>query len=253
MHKKAAQDKGKALREHMDKLALRLSKNVDDIEKIFTATSIPAYAAMPAPNMLENLLAECDDSAFWLNFKRAAPIIFCTALEDVQEFKTARDMSFIEELIKTKSIMKLMKDKLETGTADVDIVEYALATKMLENKLSVLQALNISVTPEDNKIVLNVKGTKKAIRIDLEKLKGAIEVVDNQVEETEGKPVEKMAFEDIDTDNLTEEQYLEKAAALILPIKKTDQKTLEKESFIKIFKYTGDLAKLKSKEIKQKA
>lgn len=47
-------------------------------------------------------------------------------------------MSFIEELLKTKSIILLMKDKVEKGDADVDIVEYSLATKMLESKLQVL-------------------------------------------------------------------------------------------------------------------
>jgi hypothetical protein len=57
--------------------------------------------------------------------------------------KQVRDMSFIEELLKTKSIILLMKDKVEKGDADVDIVEYSLATKMLESKLSILQALNI--------------------------------------------------------------------------------------------------------------
>lgn len=162
-------------------------------------------------------------------------------------------MSFIEELIKTKSVMKLMKEKLEAGAADVDIIEYALATKMLENKLNVLQALNISVEPEDNKITLNVKGTSKAIKIDLEKLKSAIELVDTQVPESEGKAVEKTTYDDIDTEGLTEDQFLEKAAEKIMPIKKTESKTLEKESFIKIFKYCGDFAKLKSKEIKKKA
>jgi hypothetical protein len=46
-----------------------------------------------------------------------------------------RDMSFIEEVIKCKSIMKSMHDKVEKGDMDVDIVEYSLATKMLESKL----------------------------------------------------------------------------------------------------------------------
>lgn len=34
--------------------------------------------------------------------------------------------------------MKLMKDKVAKGDADVDIVEYSLATKMLETKLQIL-------------------------------------------------------------------------------------------------------------------
>jgi hypothetical protein len=52
-------------------------------------------------------------------------------------------MSFIEELLKSKSILRLMADKVEKGDADVDLVEYSLATKMLESKLQILHALNI--------------------------------------------------------------------------------------------------------------
>lgn len=44
-------------------------------------------------------------------------------------------MSFIEEILKTRSILRIMNDKIEKGDADVDIVEYSLATKMLESKL----------------------------------------------------------------------------------------------------------------------
>ena len=47
-------------------------------------------------------------------------------------------MSFIEELLKTKSILTLLNNKLESGAADVDVIEYSLATKMLEHKLAVL-------------------------------------------------------------------------------------------------------------------
>jgi hypothetical protein len=46
---------------------------------------------------------------------------------------------------------------------------------------------------------------------------------------------------------------LNKAVEKILPIQKTAHKTLSKESFIKIFKYTGDFAKLKSRDVKAKA
>jgi hypothetical protein len=34
------------------------------------------------------------------------------------------------------------------------------------------------------------------------------------------------------------------------PLKKTAKKTLEKESFIKVFKYMGDFAKLKNRDMK---
>ena len=105
------------------------------MDKLIKATAVPAYSAVPDMNVLKNLLLECEDSDFWLNFRRAAPIMFCTAIEEDPNLKQIRDMSFIEELLKAKSILTLMNDKVEKGDADVDLVEYSLATKMLENKL----------------------------------------------------------------------------------------------------------------------
>jgi hypothetical protein len=46
---------------------------------------------------------------------------------------------------------------------------------------------------------------------------------------------------------------MNKAVERIGEIKKTKHKTLDKDCFIKVFKYTGDFAKLRSKELKKKA
>lgn len=130
-------------------------------------------------------------------------------------------MSFIEELLKTKSIMRLMKDKVGRGDADVDIVEYSLATKMLENKLEVLKALNINVesSEDQNKITLNIHGSSKSIEVDLIKLREAITVLDKKVEEKEANPEDhKSKIEEIPLDNITEEEFLAKAIEKILPI-----------------------------------
>jgi hypothetical protein len=164
-------------------------------------------------------------------------------------------MSFIEELLKTKSIMRLMKDKVEKADSDVDLVEYALATRTLETKLRVLKALNIHVeSADENKITLNVAGSNKAIEVDLIKLREAITILDNQVEEKQASPEDiKPLVENIDIEGITEEEFLAKAIEKIGPVQKTPQKTLTKECFIKIFKYTGDFAKIKSKEAKLKA
>jgi hypothetical protein len=169
-------------------------------------------------------------------------------------------MSFIEELLKTKSILKILADKVEKGDADVDLVEYSLATKMLENKLQILHALNINVdsqTDDPNKITLNVKGSGKAITIDINKLKEAITIVENQVEEKEGSLEEKKTtssgLENIDDEGITDEEFLTKAVERIGEIKKTKNKTLDKDTFIRIFKYTGDFAKIRSKELKKSA
>lgn len=101
-----------------------------------------------------------------------------------------------------------MQGKIEKGDADVDLVEFSLATKMLESKLAVLHSLNINVDSEDNKLTLNVKGSNKAIVIDINKLKEAITVIDSQVEEKVGSLEEKKVaeLESISTDN--EEEFL---------------------------------------------
>jgi uncharacterized protein (UPF0147 family) len=223
MLKKAAASQS-AMKEQFEKLALRLAANVEEIDTLMKATNVPQYTAIPDHNVLANLLNECEDSDFWMNFRKAAPILFCTAIEHDINLKQVRDMSFIEELLKTKSIMKLMKDKVEKGEAGVDIVEYALATRTLEHKLRVLTSLNIHVDSADDqgKITLNVTGSGRAIEIDLAKLREAITVLDRQVEEKQASPADlKPAVEHIDIEGLTEEEYLNKAIEKIGVVTKT--------------------------------
>lgn len=115
-----------------EKLASRLQKSLDHITKLTECTPTPSLMAQPDPTILKDLLNECEDSDFWQNFKKAAPIMFCIAVEDDKMLRQMRDMSFIEELLKTKTIITLIQQKLESGSADIDIIEYSIATKMLE-------------------------------------------------------------------------------------------------------------------------
>ena len=88
-----------------------------------------------------------------------------------------RDMSFIEELLKTKSILSLLNSKIESGATDIDIIEYSIATKMLEHKLAVLTSLNVSVEGDgEDKASFNIFGTNKSIIIDKVKLREAITI-----------------------------------------------------------------------------
>ena len=57
----------------------------------------------------------------------------------------------------------------------------------------------------------------------------------------------------IDTTGMDEEGFLKAACDAIGEVTKTPQKTLDKESFIKVFKYTGEFAKFKNTEIKKVA
>ena len=166
------------------KLEERLNLNLKMVEKLCESTPTPQYSAAPDVNILKNLLPECEDSDFWMNFRKAAPILFCCAVEEDKNLQQMRDMSFIEELLKTKSILTLLKQKIEAGAADIDIIEYSIATKMLEQKLSILSALNISVEGDgDDKVSFNLFGINKSLVIDKAKLREAITIQDTQVKE----------------------------------------------------------------------
>jgi hypothetical protein len=64
MLRKAAASQN-AFKEQYEKLGARLTKNVEDIENLMKATNVPQYTAVPDHNVLQNLLAECEDSEFW--------------------------------------------------------------------------------------------------------------------------------------------------------------------------------------------
>lgn len=52
-------------------------------------------------------------------------------------------------------------------------------------------------------------------------------------------------------ETITEDEFLDKAVERIGPIEKTKTKTLSKDCFIRIFKFAGEFAKIKSKDIKK--
>lgn len=52
---------------------------------------------------------------------------------------------------------------------------------------------------------------------------------------------------------VSEEEFVELAVEAIGKLNKTANKTLDKDSFIKVFRYTGDFAKMKGRELKAKA
>jgi len=210
------------------------------------------FQSSPDVNSLKDLTKETEDTDFWKNFKKGAPIVFCMAIEDDQNLKQERDLSFIEELMKTKNILKLLKTKVDEGAADIDIIEYASAVTLLEYKLQVLNALNISVDSDsDDKISFNIVGTSKSMVIDKAKLKEAITIMDSPVVETQGASSGSLTKDlpEISAD-LNDEEFLEEVKKVVGDIKKTPKKTLDKESFVKIFKYTGDYAKRKTRQVK---
>ena len=253
MLKKAA---NQSLKDQTQKLKERLDKKLVEAEDLVKTTGMPGGIPQPPEAVLENLIKECDDHTFWLNFRKAAPMLFCGMVEHNADIKQVRDLSFMEELLKVRSMMGLMANKLGQGDASIDIIEYSMATQMLENKLAVLKSLNTTVEGDsDDRMTFNVQGTNKAVQIDLKKLREAVTFLDNPVEEKQASAEDHMTkVEEIDiSKDMSEEEFVEKAVALIGEVKKNENKTLHKDTFIKIFKYTGDFAKLRSKDLKTKA
>jgi len=125
---------------------------------------------------------------------------------------------------------------------------------MLEQKLAVLTALNVSVDGDgDDKVSFNIFGTNKSICIDKAKLKEAITISDLPVAERQASADDNKIDMPVISPSASEEEYLELALKHIGDVKKTDRNTLDKTSFIKVFKYTGDFAKLKNKTLKSTA
>ena len=140
-------------------------------------------------------------------------MLFCAAVEHNSDIKQVRDLSFMEELLKVRSMMHIMANKLGQNDASIDVIEYSMATQMLENKLSVLKSLNTTVEgDDDNRLTFNVQGTKKAVVIDLAKLREAITFLDNSVEERQASAEDHMTkVVEIDLTNITEDDFINQA------------------------------------------
>lgn len=145
-----------SLKAQTDKLKERLATMSKDAEELVNASGMP-FTSNATPPEMGDLLEQCGDHQFWLNFKKGAPMLFCAMVESNPQIKQIRDMSFMEELLKVRSMMSIMQSKVERGDASIDIIEYSMATQMLENKLSVLQALNTTAEGDsDERMTLNI-------------------------------------------------------------------------------------------------
>ena len=112
-----------------DKLKERLQQKLKEAQELTSLAGIPSENMVnPPETLLDNLVEECEYQTFWLNFKKAAPMLFCAAVEHDPGIKSARDMSFMDELLKVKSMMSLMANRLGKGDAGIDIIEYSMAT-----------------------------------------------------------------------------------------------------------------------------
>jgi len=168
--------------------------------------------------------------------------------------RQVRELSYTEELTKTKGLINAMLAKINEGGDDIDITEYLLAVTQLENKMKILKALSNPLTDADNKIQFKIEGTSREVSVDMTKLKDAITYLDKEVEEKQASAEDSMTkITHVDYAKMSEEEYVAKAIELIGEVQKNENKTLKKDSLLKIFKYAGDFAQMKQGSAKSEA
>ena len=161
-----------------------------------------------------------------------------------------KDVSFIEEVIQLRDRLLLIDEQLNRAdSSDVDIVEYAIVVAKLELKMEILSALSMSNDTEgEDTFSFNLLGMNKSITIDIAKLKEAITIGDNTVQERDAIVSKKVNFEEI-PEGVDETAILDIVRQQVTDIDTKDligpkaTAILPKDSFIKIFKYTNDLAR----------
>ena len=65
-----------------ERLQQRLQRSLEHCVRLTESTPTPGLLGTPDPNLLKDVLGASEDSQFWQNFKKAAPILFCLAVDD---------------------------------------------------------------------------------------------------------------------------------------------------------------------------
>ena len=210
---KKASGGSKNLKEQTDKLKVKLDKNITFAAELIKQTGMPVTFQSPPESVLQHLAEECEDHRFWLNFKSVAPQFFCRVIDENAQMRQVRELSYTEELLKTKGLIDAMLAKINASD-DIDITEYLLAVNQLENKMKILKALSNPLSDEDNKLKFTIES--REVVVDMTKLKDAITYLDNEVEEKQASAEDSMTkITHIDYTKMTENEYITRAVDLI--------------------------------------
>jgi len=94
------------------------------------------------------------------------------------------------QILKTLSVLNILSKRIQEGSAsEFDMFEYTHASKVLEDKIDVSEALK-SPTGDTKVMRLRIKGTNKVLRIDIKKFHEALKFYN-----TDGTPEPKIVPE----------------------------------------------------------
>jgi hypothetical protein len=148
--------------------------------------------------------------------------------------------------------MKLKVSNPATSALGIEVIEWALALKQLEQKIEIMESLN-SIEDEPEVLELRIKGTQRKIKVDIKKLREAVTFEDYVPGPDDLEEIKEAGLKDTTEvsalENETEDVYLARVKAGV-HLRKTDKGTLVKESMIKLFKCVGEYVRLLTKEVK---
>lgn len=232
-------------------------KNIKDIvaaqctkmEELTAGTPYGSIEAVPDHDIFADIVKDCKDSEFWLNFKEISPVLLCFATETDPAVSRERDMCVTGEILKTKSLLDAIRKRLdESGADSLNMVDLAVAVKILADKVDVITCLK-EPDSDPRELRFKLNGTSKKVKVDIKKLQEAFTFVDENADAAAEEAKQAPAVE------LTEEEdkYLADKLAGFTVEYAPRGGVIEKNCMMKLMKLIGDFSKMRSKDISKLA
>lgn len=101
-------------------------------------------------------------------------ILFCFAGDKDPQVSQERDHCVTGQILKTLTVLNILTPRIKAGVyTEFDLFEYTHAIKTLEDKIDIAEALK-SPSGDSKTMRLRIKGTKKVLKVDIEKLHEAL-------------------------------------------------------------------------------
>lgn len=225
-----------------------VNQQVDRMDNLTAGTPYGTIEAVPDHDIFQDIIGECKDSDFWINFKEISPVLLCFATENDSSVSRERDMCVTGEILKTKSLLEAIRKKLEESSADaLNLPELSVAVKTLADKVDIITYLK-EPDSDPKELRFKLKGTNKKVKVDIKKLQEAIQFVDEDGEESKEDRKEKIEVELSEEDK----QWLdEKLKDFYLETVRGG--LVEKQCMMKLMKLIGEFSKSRSKDISKEA
>lgn len=234
----------------LTKLKEQLDEQCQRMNSLTEGTPYGTIEAVPDHDIFADIVKECTDSEFWVNFKEISPVLLCFATEVDPSVSRERDLCVTGEILKTKSLLDAIKKKLADSTAaDLNLVDISVAVKTLQDKVDVITFLK-EPDADPKELRFNLRGTNKKVKVDIKKLQEAIRFVDDdQSEETKHASQD----EEIKIDLTKEEEAYIDDKLKSFDLRTDKNGVIEKKCMMKLMKIIGDFSKFRSQDISKQA